>query len=269
MATGNGTQQLNLGAIIAAPLSAVIEADAQGVYTFIQFLKQVAFTPDESPDPPSPSDALINTEKYSAAEVRLAKEEHAEALRKYRYQKTVATTLDDMGTNVGQLNYVSFSYEHTVDGEKITSVVRVPLLSLLPMPLLQVQEATFDFDVNVLCIENTDVTTEDPEKAAKADVGGASDTDAVAALPGQRLVNMLKTEKTLLPPRMIASLAPGKPSVKEDTDTVNSSYNPTGKVQVHIKMQSADLPAGLSNLLNLVSYGTETKTISDTSGDDS
>lgn len=51
---------------------------------------------------------------------------------------------------VGELRMLEFNYQsHDVDGTH-QQQVKIPLLTLVPLPLLQVKEADFDFDIQIV-----------------------------------------------------------------------------------------------------------------------
>ena len=52
--------------------------------------------------------------------------------------------------NIRRLRTLKFAYQETnVNGYR-NKVVSIPLVTLLPLPLLQIKEADFDFDINIL-----------------------------------------------------------------------------------------------------------------------
>ncbi len=99
----------------------------------------------------------------------------------------------------------------------------VPLITLLPLPLLHVEEADFDFDIKII-----DALTEKSEESFSFDEGTAKDSD--------------KQERM----KMRASLAPR--SGKHEGELQQSL---AANMKVKVKMQQSDMPAGLSNILHL------------------
>lgn len=63
------------------------------------------------------------------------------------------------GDAIGHLRTVTFSYlKQDVNGKDVTEEIELPLLSLLPIPLLQIKDATLEFDLKV----NEVVQEDDP-----------------------------------------------------------------------------------------------------------
>lgn len=152
----------------------------------------------------------------------------ADAMTTNRYVdflKEVAFEADEKG-GLGKLRMVSFRYYQNDKGGKMLKMVEIPLISLIPIPLLQIKEAVFDFDIKIL-----DSTTEQTEQEFSFSEDAA---------------NQIKNEdKTAI--RATLSPQSGK-----STETKDNSL--TANMKVHITMQHADVPAGLSNLLSLSAH---------------
>lgn len=124
----------------------------------------------------------------------------------------------------GNLRTLAFSYpEQDSDGKTYKREVSVPLITLLPLPLLHVEEADFDFDIKII-----DALTEKSEESFSFDEGTAKESD--------------KQERM----KMRASLAPR--SGKHEGDLQQSL---AANMKVKVKMRQSDMPAGLSNILHL------------------
>lgn len=128
--------------------------------------------------------------------------------------------------DLGKLKTFTFQYYQSDKSGKTLKAVEIPVISLIPIPLLQIKEATFDFDIKIL-----DSITETGEQQFSFDEDTASPQE-----------NDGKTS-------IRAALAPqsGKSS-----QTKESSLSANMKVQVI--MQQADMPAGLANLLSLSAH---------------
>ena len=126
----------------------------------------------------------------------------------------------------GKLRMLTFTYHERNGGESGKRSVSIPLLTLLPLPLLQIHEADFDFDIKIL-----DALSENVEEKFSA--------EAAHRLPNRPASANFK---------MRASLAPQQGERKQ-TGELQQSLSANMKVKV--KMRQADMPAGLSNLLHL------------------
>lgn len=122
----------------------------------------------------------------------------------------------------GKLRMLTFSYnEQDVNGSSKKNV-SIPLLTLVPLPLLHVEEADFDFDIKIL-----DALSESVEEKFSLENG-----DSVK-----------QPQSTGF--KMRASLA-SQGEVKGDLQQSLSA-----NMKVKVRMRQADMPAGLSNLLHL------------------
>ena len=114
---------------------------------------------------------------------------------------------------VGELRMLEFNYQsHDVDGTH-QQQVKIPLLTLVPLPLLQVKEADFDFDIQIV--------------------------DALSATP---------QEKTAEGVKLRVSMASAK---AEGSRKSSSQQSLTANMKVKVRMEQADVPGGLANLLHL------------------
>ena len=107
--------------IIGLPLQAIIKGEALAAQSTVDFIKQVGFEQEE-------------------------------------------TGLGD-GTaaqnNLGKLRSVTFTYETTdIEGNTYYATVSVPLLSLIPIPVIQVNEAELDYAISITGIETNKTTNE-------------------------------------------------------------------------------------------------------------
>ena len=154
----------------------------------------------------------------------------ADALSSRRYydmlQLIAFEDRNEGDTTVKQLRMLKFSYLETNAGGNRSKVVSIPLVTLLPLPLLQIQEADFNFDINIL--DAVSSSSDDSFDYGK----GRIDKGSPAASPF----------------RLRASLASkgGTGSYSEKSEQQLSA-----NMKVHVKMRQADVPAGLSNMLRL------------------
>lgn len=126
---------------------------------------------------------------------------------------------------VGELRMLEFAYNSSdVEGNHLQRV-KIPLLTLVPLPLLQVREADFDFDIQVVDALSADADATFSLKDAGKPKEGAAE--------GVKLrVSM-------------ASAKAGSAS----QDRMQQSLMANMKIKV--RMEQADMPGGLANLLRL------------------
>lgn len=128
--------------------------------------------------------------------------------------------------NIRRLRTLKFAYQETnVNGYR-NKVVSIPLVTLLPLPLLQIKEADFDFDINIL------------------DAVSSGTVESFDYGEGK----IEKNNENRRPFRLRASLAPKSGS---GSYSDKSEQQLSANMKVHVKMRQADMPAGLSNLLRL------------------
>ena len=128
---------------------------------------------------------------------------------------------------VGRLRALEFNYRISDSIGVHNQKVSIPLLTLVPLPLLQVKEADFDCDIQIIdavsADKNATFSLKNPER-------NASPQDA--------------TEGVKLRVSMAASNIEGTSEVKQRQGL-------SANMKVKVKMQQADMPGGLSNLLSL------------------
>lgn len=126
----------------------------------------------------------------------------------------------------GKLRIITFSYNEQDANGLRKRTVSIPLLTLVPLPLLHVEEADFDFDIKIL-----DALSENVDEKFSIE-------------EGKSVTN--RPEVTGF--KMRASLAPKQGEVSRGGELQQSL---SANMKVKVKMRPADMPAGLSNLLHL------------------
>lgn len=161
-------------------------------------------------------------------------------LREYGFNPPPKDSPDE---DFGTLRMVTFEYR-TPSG---WSQIQVPLISLVPLPLLQVSDAHFNYNIMILGSVTKPVSSRDP-KAWAAERDGE-----FPAAPDE-----IKTS--------FAPLSAQKGEAPESTP------NLVANMDISINMRQADLPAGIASLLQLVQGAIEgqsrTRLSFDKAGDD-
>ena len=112
-------QSLPFHQIIGAPLLAIVQGQAQASQATAEFIERIGF------------------KTKTAGDSETAKE-------------------DDLG----DLRMVTFSYQKPdVDGNLATFKVEIPLLSLVPIPAIQIRDADFEFNVKITDIQTSESKT--------------------------------------------------------------------------------------------------------------
>lgn len=177
---------LSLYQLMGAPLQALVDAEAKAAYATAMFIKEVGFTKKEGD----------------------SKEKEGESEEDFGDLRMVTFRHDKMDSN----------------GNKRTFKVEVPLLSLVPIPALQIRDADLDFFVKI--VENPKVT---------------------------KTTEIKNTEKRLhlsgLPEPLSRDLKGTIGRAQPDTSRKSSMEM---QIKVRIRMEQADVPAGLGKLFNLM-----------------
>ncbi len=138
----------------------------------------------------------------------------------------------------GDLKMVRFSYDFLQNGERKKMVVEIPILSMIPLPLLEVKRANFDFAIRIIDKVTTSVT---------------------------RSVDEITIEEPST--NVLALLVPDRKTQMEDRFESSLVSN----MNVHVEVERSDIPAGLLELMNLAQgalSGEEKKSFSITTDSD-
>lgn len=144
-------------------------------------------------------------------------------LREFGFNKPAGTP----GNDWGALRMVAFGIERERNGYPNTEVVRIPTLSMIPLPLLEVREADFSFAVRILSGEPI------PEPRSR---GLSLPGDAPPAPPdGMRWRAMLAEEAS---------------AREEQVSPVNPQL--AANLRVKVSVRRGDVPAGIASLIALM-----------------
>ncbi len=145
---------------------------------------------------------------------------------------------DPVTGKTGKLRTMTFTYNEQDLGGVQKKSISIPMLTLVPLPLLQVKEADFDFDIKIL-----DALSESVEEKFSIEDG-----KSVSEQPGAGSF------------KMRASLAPQQSTAQHKGDLQQSL---AANMKVKVKMRQADMPAGLSNLLHLTANNLQMEDVAD------
>ena len=138
---------------------------------------------------------------------------------------------DATNPNYGEVRMVTFSYtRRNANGTESKATLEIPLLTLVPIPAIQVSEATINFDL-VLTSASEEMQT--------------------------RVANNFSDKGQLLKKQ---SLQLRGLYAKSEKQTPGNNVNSTKvNMSVQIKLQQADLTHGMVQLLNLLDKGVNEK----------
>ncbi len=141
MAIGDELASLNFESMIGGPLNAVVKAQAQSAITSVDFIKAVGFNTDDS-------GKIIDPVMVS-----------------FKYDKPVETiTTAPDGTTTTTVEYKPYT-------------LTVPILVMLPIPFIRIEEVKIDFNAKITAVQESSSTSShglDTELKAKAGWGWGS-----------------------------------------------------------------------------------------------
>ncbi|MDJ0714809.1 MAG: DUF2589 domain-containing protein [Prochloraceae cyanobacterium] len=175
----------------------------------------------------------------------------AEFVQKYGFEKVEDESMNEAeaqsGNPYGQLKMVNFWYSRYNPSQEKNDyfLVRVPVLSLITLPLLQIDTATFDFNITIHI-----------EKEKIATIGQLSEnlsktTEQLEAEERQQEQQESKVGKIV--DRFKARLAPILGAKDGESRIIDAN------MQVKVQMRQADMPAGLIRLMSVFNESTSAK----------
>lgn len=190
--------------IIGAPLTALVDAEIQASMATYDFIRKVGFEGDQTSSSESGTTNLSSPSDNPSSSPP---------------SQPNSPTSENEIKRFGDLKLVTFQYNKLdVSGRPIAFEVKVPLLSILPIPTLQIKEATLDFAVEI----NGVVELKVKEGWGVPHVSGQNSS----------------TEDKLV--GFKAALA------KEDSKSA---------MKIHVEVGSGDVPVGLLTLFRMMEQG--------------
>lgn len=192
----NDTTAMSLYQIIGAPLHALVRAEAQAAMTTAEFIREFGFTPSSSQE-----------QEGEGSKSELGNDEY------------------------GELRFVTFRRSSTnSDGESEETEFKVPMLSLLPIPALQIRHADLDFCIKV--VESNLMGAQAlPDAAKDSSKNGTDDLASSGDLP---------------------NLIDFKASLGRDGGAATGSRKMDTQIKMKIRMEQADMPNGLAKMLSML-----------------
>lgn len=174
-------------------------------------------------------------------------DDYLEAFTRYAFEKT------DKGE---QLQMVHFEM---VDSDGTRQLVSIPKLSLLPLPVLHVQEATFDFEAQMSIRETTEEEKKSDASAAASSSSGftrrfrreptATELEKMKEIRRRNLITRDLSNRIVVnvksPSATTGSGAAQGPTAGPTTTDTEQNIN----LKVHIKLEPSVLPNGMRGLL--------------------
>ena len=140
------------------------------------------------------------------------------AVSSVKFIKAIGFTDDNTVQNI--------TFTATKDG--VDSEITVPLLTIVPIPFIRIDEMTIDFKANVTsCTESEDKTTQSSTKSGSFSAGA------------KYLFFNAKLEGSIS-------------SKKDSSSTKNSKYSVETTIDIHVHAVQDEMPAGLSKMLDIL-----------------
>lgn len=197
-------KQIPFGQLIGQPLKSVVEAQALAAQTTVDFIHSVGFkkeTEEEDFDP----------------------------------------FFNEADPDLGELRNVTFRYKRLdAAGNNVDAELSVPFLSILPIPLLRVDETIIEFNATL-----SDVHTQARESGVTTNLNYSYDFSSKVGAGGTfKLVNFGASAKVRSTFR--ASLS----AQHSEKDT--SRYSREYRMRVYVRAVQDDIPAGLAKVFKIL-----------------
>lgn len=202
---GRELSSINFEAMLGGPLMAVVNAQAQAAMTSVDFIKQVGFQPEaaDTPGAPSTREPIYVTFTYPK-EVS-------------PYQPAVDEERDEEGNVVTPAQSARAAVTQEME-------LKVPILTMLPIPFIRIEETTIDFNAKINSVESRETSS-----AFKAD---ASAEASIYYWIGSASLKVSTSYQS-------------KTRSGQETQRTYS-------MKVHIKAVQDEMPAGTEKLLGIL-----------------
>ena len=168
---------------------------------------------------------------------------------------------DKTGDEFGELRNVTFSYtRNNADNVPASYRIEVPLLSIMPIPCIEVKSADIEFSVNLVSIETTarEVNVENPDSVRAIQKFNPKEASQIfSAISPKASTNLTQTAKKAQLEKLVdrsATLSTGKSLIVNVAKTTKSnnevSSNYDMKIKIHV--EQADIPIGLSKIFTIM-----------------
>jgi hypothetical protein len=260
---GQELSSINFGAMIGGPLVAVIEAQTQAARATADFIKSVGFDKDNKPvyvefkypkevapyQPRVPAQITAVTvtaqgQGYDAANppvvtfapagamakavVEGGKVVRVELIDAGRYTAeptaTIAAPPTGTGTVAAATSVTWAAEQEAVPAEYRDMKIEVPILTILPIPFIRIEEATVDFNAKINAMET---------RADSSDLAISGNLEVKQRWPGGSAK---------------LNVACSYQKKSSSGESVERTYS----MQIHIKASQDEMPAGMEKLLSLL-----------------
>ena len=185
MAIGQELSSIDFQSMIGGPLNSVIKAQAQSAQTSVDFIKSVGFNPpDAQTDPGKPTMVI------------------------FEYDKMIESKAAD----------------GTITSSVVPMKLSVPILTMLPIPFIRVEEVTIDFNAKINSVVESTTSSSSELNASLAVKGGWGPVSAELKCSYSNKKSTSATDKT----------------------------ERTYSLVINVKAVQDELPAGMEKLLGIL-----------------
>ena len=186
--------------------------------------------------------AAIDADKEAA-------ENYYSALKEYAYKKDANGKVDS--------NSLDFFKMDITDAEGGVQTVSIPKISMMPMPLLHITEASFDIEADLELNESSDNRKEESVKGELK--GELKEKEAVKRVPTPREIQKLQL-RLRTPVRAAGTPVASGSGEASASSSQLAEKNMKTNLKISVKMEQSDLPAGLGVLLQTIANNTKIET---------
>ena len=175
-----------------------------------------------------------------------AAENYYSALKEYAYKKDANGNVDS--------NSLDFFKMDITDAEGGVQTVSIPKISMMPMPLLHITEASFDIEAD---LELNEASDSKKDESVKGELKGELKGTALRVPTTRELQKLQLRLRT--PVRAAAAPVAGSGEASA-SNSQSSEKNMKTNLKISVKMEQSDLPAGLGVLLQTIANNTKIET---------
>jgi hypothetical protein len=203
---GQELSTIDFASMLGGPLLAVVNAQAQSAMASVNFIKQVGFK--KSADKQSPEGTSVDEPIYVS----------------FKYPKMLAPYQPAQLEKTDAHGTVTSPAVAATPAVFETQTLTVPILTMLPIPFIRIEETTIDFNAKINSVESTKTDESIGVDASLEASGGFAWASA-----------KLKVSA----------------SYKKSTES-SSNVERTYSMAVHIKAVQDEMPAGMEKLLGIL-----------------
>lgn len=245
---GRELSSINFEAMLGGPLIAVVNAQAQAAMSSVNFIKAVGFKPGNADDPTKAQtgDPIYVSFKYPkeiaafepavaavAAVVQVGDPNYPKGMKPHANAAPDAPANDgDPAHAAGFPAYVApvpaVPAKAAVPAQFAVMMLEVPILTMLPIPFIRIEETTIDFNAKINSVEETK-------------------TDETFKL------NASIDAKVQYPPLFSVATVKLKVSTSFQKNTQSGTkVDKTYSMAVHIRAVQDEMPAGMEKILGIL-----------------